>query len=31
MSKLLKVYLIPSFAVASYYAKADTVATWGGA
>ena len=31
MSKLLKVFLIASFAVASFSAKAVTVASWGGA
>ena len=31
MSKLLKVFLIASFAVASFSAKAVTVVSWGGA
>ena len=31
MSKLLKVFLIASFAIASFSAKAVTVASWGGA
>ena len=31
MSKLLKVFLIASFTVASFSAKAVTVASWGGA